>query len=422
MRGSARAAAALAAAVLLLAGCNDDTPTQAAASDGGQGQPTADSGQVQPAEDPADADPPTPTPTPQTLAEALQVTADSGRTARFTFRLDEYSDDGEGDAGWKRGTVLGMKMDCGGVTDFVAAERGGCVFAEDWAVLDQVAGRAGDLALAEWATSGDRTLFRTSSLREWRPYDPQPAIDEESDALEFFSPLQIRLQLAQFMHETGPGEGLIDWQTHTLFDRGTEEEEILQYAAERGVEADSLEDLIAQIEGVIDENGYDYTLTSDGLLKAVTLRQVLRNSDNGSAWGMGIRLKFDYTDEPVAVTLPKRGSTGDLPGTDPRPQTSTASTPDSPATDTGSSTSAVAYVCDTPLADLPPLVDASASATGTRALQTLLRDLGYSPGPVDGQYGPQTQAAVRAYQADTGLYVDAQVGPKTWGALRDRHC
>jgi hypothetical protein len=42
-------------------------------------------------------------------------------------------------------------------------------------------------------------------------------------------------------------------------------------------------------------------------------------------------------------------------------------------------------------------------------LQARLKDLGYDPGPADGQLGPKTRAAIRAYQKDTGLKADGQV-------------
>ena len=42
-------------------------------------------------------------------------------------------------------------------------------------------------------------------------------------------------------------------------------------------------------------------------------------------------------------------------------------------------------------------------------VQARLNDLGYDPGPADGQMGPQTRAAIRAYQRDEGLTADGQI-------------
>jgi peptidoglycan hydrolase-like protein with peptidoglycan-binding domain len=51
-----------------------------------------------------------------------------------------------------------------------------------------------------------------------------------------------------------------------------------------------------------------------------------------------------------------------------------------------------------------------------RTLQALLNGKGQSIG-VDGEFGPQTRAAVRAFQSSAGISVDGEVGPQTKAAL-----
>jgi serine/threonine protein kinase len=53
-------------------------------------------------------------------------------------------------------------------------------------------------------------------------------------------------------------------------------------------------------------------------------------------------------------------------------------------------------------------------------VQCMLTKRGYSVGSsgVDGQFGKDTDTAVRQFQSDKGLEVDGQVGPNTWAALR----
>jgi hypothetical protein len=48
-----------------------------------------------------------------------------------------------------------------------------------------------------------------------------------------------------------------------------------------------------------------------------------------------------------------------------------------------------------------------------RRIQEALEAAGISPGPIDGQFGPKTSAAVATFQAIRGLIVDGQVGPQT---------
>lgn len=48
------------------------------------------------------------------------------------------------------------------------------------------------------------------------------------------------------------------------------------------------------------------------------------------------------------------------------------------------------------------------------ALQQALQKAGLYTGPIDGQFGPNTEAGVRAYQTQRGVTVDGVVGDQTW--------
>jgi hypothetical protein len=52
-----------------------------------------------------------------------------------------------------------------------------------------------------------------------------------------------------------------------------------------------------------------------------------------------------------------------------------------------------------------------------RHVQQLLQLAGNDPGPLDGIFGPRTDAAVRAFQTANHLLRDGIVGPQTWAAL-----
>ena len=51
-------------------------------------------------------------------------------------------------------------------------------------------------------------------------------------------------------------------------------------------------------------------------------------------------------------------------------------------------------------------------------LQCLLQHAGFSPGAVDGNFGPLTETAVLDAQKAHHLDIDGRVGPQTWAALR----
>ena len=50
---------------------------------------------------------------------------------------------------------------------------------------------------------------------------------------------------------------------------------------------------------------------------------------------------------------------------------------------------------------------------GIRELQRRLKAAAFNPGPIDGEFGAMTQAAVVAFQLSRGLIADGEVGPRT---------
>jgi peptidoglycan hydrolase-like protein with peptidoglycan-binding domain len=64
-----------------------------------------------------------------------------------------------------------------------------------------------------------------------------------------------------------------------------------------------------------------------------------------------------------------------------------------------------------------PTLKLGASGAAVKTLQQALARAGFSPGAADGQFGPKTAAAVKAFQSANGLAVDGVVGPKTWAKL-----
>jgi peptidoglycan hydrolase-like protein with peptidoglycan-binding domain len=68
----------------------------------------------------------------------------------------------------------------------------------------------------------------------------------------------------------------------------------------------------------------------------------------------------------------------------------------------------------------PPTIQLGSKGDAVKLLQEILTDFGYAPydpGPIDSEFGPLTETAVKNFQTDYGLTVDGIVGPKTWAAL-----
>jgi hypothetical protein len=67
-----------------------------------------------------------------------------------------------------------------------------------------------------------------------------------------------------------------------------------------------------------------------------------------------------------------------------------------------------------------PIYTGNASVTPDQVvvnIQVALRDQGYYAGPIDGEMGPQTRAALAAFQADNGLAVTSAVDQPTLETL-----
>ena len=96
---------------------------------------------------------------------------------------------------------------------------------------------------------------------------------------------------------------------------------------------------------------------------------------------------------------------------------SAASTSTSSSTTTTKPTTTTTTTSTTPNVSGYPYTTYGASNSYVTKLQTWLNQLGYNCGVVDGYFGSQTYAQVQRFQSAKGLYVDGEVGAKTWAAI-----
>lgn len=64
-----------------------------------------------------------------------------------------------------------------------------------------------------------------------------------------------------------------------------------------------------------------------------------------------------------------------------------------------------------------PIYRLGSRGTQIMKIQEVLRKIGYNPGPIDGIFGRQTEAAVIAFQRDNGLTADGIIGANTYAVL-----
>jgi hypothetical protein len=91
--------------------------------------------------------------------------------------------------------------------------------------------------------------------------------------------------------------------------------------------------------------------------------------------------------------------------------------PTAPTGPTGPSSSGTASSVEGITTDNSTWMRSGSKGAGVEDLQKKLQAAGFDPGPIDGSFGPKTQAAVRAYQQAKGLHVDGIVGPETRASL-----
>lgn len=65
----------------------------------------------------------------------------------------------------------------------------------------------------------------------------------------------------------------------------------------------------------------------------------------------------------------------------------------------------------------PPRLARGAQGEDVKLMQLALKRHGFDPGPVDGDFGPRTEASLRAFQAAKGLKADGVTSEATWKAL-----
>ncbi len=73
-----------------------------------------------------------------------------------------------------------------------------------------------------------------------------------------------------------------------------------------------------------------------------------------------------------------------------------------------------------PAPDPHPLLRLGDRGSSVIVLQTVLKEVGLDPGPIDGIFGPQTERAVREMQKAAGQKVDGVARPETWESVAVR--
>ena len=113
----------------------------------------------------------------------------------------------------------------------------------------------------------------------------------------------------------------------------------------------------------------------------------------------------------------KNGATTSATSTSPTTSSSTTSSTSTTAKPATTTTTTTTTTSSVPNVSGYPYTTIGANNSYVTKLQTWLNQLGYNCGVVDGYFGNQTYTQVRKFQSAKNLYVDGEVGSKTWAAI-----
>ncbi len=142
-----------------------------------------------------------------------------------------------------------------------------------------------------------------------------------------------------------------------------------------------------------------------GVVGALAL--VACSSDEPSSSTGGATIAGGSTDQPGTTTTTAE------PADDGATTTTAESTSGSTTSTTATTGTTVGRVVDDPSDN----VHSGDSGPGVEQIQYILTANGYDL-PVDGEFGPVTETAIRDFQKKNGLTVDGVVGPITWATLQ----
>jgi immune inhibitor A len=175
------------------------------------------------------------------------------------------------------------------------------------------------------------------------------------------------------------------------------------------------------------KTGYDTELPSDGLF-VYHIDDALDSNSDESHYKVGLVQADDQRDLERNAN---QGDSGDpYPGSSANRELTGASMPDTNAfsgaatgvaiTSIGDSGASMSVEFDVGESEPPPVdpeLRRGDQGADVERLQQALLNLGFDPGPIDGDFQGQTEDAVRAYQKARCLNIDGIVGACTWARI-----